>query len=318
MKFSSRSIFDASNPQTPSEDFALSESLERFYDCLHSWDEHEKKMLENEKLAEIKLKECTESWLNPSMLRWIDETLVNLAPNSTAQNENDTKITSAPTSEIKDRFHIDLLRECIRSIPFALPAEIIGNISDNSLFFGQMLLHSDEDVARETSLALQQLMIRHPKHRSRVIQGMVSLTMKYDDNESALLQTLLIHLTFLVDLWVYLINEERLSGTESQVGSTALVAPDFSTVREGEAMCLFNLCHSNPRIRSLTLQLIRSFQAISQQSSLGSIIATQGEAIMQKARHRYVLCLARGIQQDAEIVRISHTYISYLLILTLF
>ena len=209
---------------------ALAESLQRFHECVLSWDSYERKLMDSEKLADRRVIEVTESWLTPAFARSLDETFAATVFKPPASNEVDIRVTPAPMAEIKDRFYIDLLRECIQAVPYVQPKEIIGNIADSSLFFGQMLLHCDEELARETSLALQQLMIGSPNYRSLVIQGMVSLVMKFDDSDTASLQTLLSHLVLLIDLWNYLMNKEDSANWQASPNSTR--GPDLSSIRE--------------------------------------------------------------------------------------
>ena len=217
-----------------------------------------------------------------------------------------------------EKFPIDLLIEAIGALTITLPKKT-NFFLDTQIFVAQYLVHPDAQLSETTSLTLQSIMRNYPETRSELIQGMISLLLKYNDNNTATLETLLSHLVLLLDFWNFLNYQEKITSPHETKSSNSRsgkrlagqvlinLKPSVDTVIEAEAVILLNLCHPNPRIRLLSLQLAHSLYAVSDYSpnSLSNILFTMGETIVQKARYRYLLNLSHGFPQKVTIPKDS-------------
>eukprot|EP01104_Vermistella_antarctica_P011620 TRINITY_DN325_c0_g5_i1.p1 TRINITY_DN325_c0_g5~~TRINITY_DN325_c0_g5_i1.p1 ORF type:complete len:2421 (+),score=682.71 TRINITY_DN325_c0_g5_i1:135-7397(+) len=190
---------------------------------------------------------------------------------------------------------LELYKECVRSIPIVLPENIVDNLSESAAFFGLLLVHNDVDLATVCSHSLQQIVVEHPEHRTAVLQGMISLSQQYKNMHNAIettgLQTVLSQMLLIVDLWNSLKYADPIDGSDPSN------APPQNVVDDVYAVGFLFLCHPSPRIRTLSLSLIRAISATNPdaEKGLAHVIEQREVAIMERARHAYLRDWLNGV-----------------------
>ena len=325
----------------------------KIFEAIQRWNEFTKsssdqlldiKSLEMEKQFSKRVNDVVFQWCCDSNLISVSSASVgnaspivqmNVSDRATLLNSNseDRRVTTiakqsssiqleVPETDKKEKYPIDLINEAISSLTITMPKKN-NFFLDPQLFIAQYLIHTDPQLCETTSLTLQSIMKNYPESRIEVIQGMITLTLKYNDNFTACLETLLSHLIMLLDYWNFLNYQERSNYNQDDLGSKSNIRsvkrlavspiqvtcnkPLPETVIEGDALVLINLCHPNPKIRLLALQVANSLYALSDHNpnSLSNILFTMGETIVQKARFRYLLNLANGLPQKVNIPKDS-------------
>mmetsp|Transcript_34161 Transcript_34161/g.85733 ORF Transcript_34161/g.85733 Transcript_34161/m.85733 type:complete len:2326 (-) Transcript_34161:173-7150(-) len=188
---------------------------------------------------------------------------------------------------------LELFKECILSIPLSLPADIMSKLSTDPSFFGQLIVHDDNDLAELCSHSMQHIMFNNPQHRIALVQGLVNFAKQYDYQEPIGMQVALSQLLLLLNLWVSLKYED---GASAQAAHND---PPASLIKEIEALAMVNLCQPFANIRCMCLQLVRTMAGLKVDipPTVSYVLDCRSEPIMQRARYRFLLDTNHGVDQ---------------------
>ncbi|KAL6073556.1 GH25 family lysozyme M1 (1,4-beta-N-acetylmuramidase) [Balamuthia mandrillaris] len=194
---------------------------------------------------------------------------------------------------------IDLYREAVACTPLLLPNGIIAMMTNPNESLTKILIHNVDELACIASHALQNILISSPAHRSAILQGVVNVTMAQKSyEETTCLYTLFSQLLLFTDICIERQYAEKFTSSQQTFSPPSL--------HEGEAIALLHLCHPNPDIRRLCLKFLHAWSVLCSshdETSASQILCAQKEAIIQKARFRFLLNAAEGISSS---VLVSH------------
>eukprot|EP00002_Diphylleia_rotans_P004005 TRINITY_DN12886_c0_g1_i1.p1 TRINITY_DN12886_c0_g1~~TRINITY_DN12886_c0_g1_i1.p1 ORF type:complete len:2593 (+),score=333.04 TRINITY_DN12886_c0_g1_i1:43-7821(+) len=148
---------------------------------------------------------------------------------------------------------LECLKEVIRLVPYILPSELVSKYNDANQFFGNLVLHVDEEMATICSHSVQLIMIMFADHRSTMVQGLITLLAAKSSNfRPAVSQTLLSQLRGLLEFWITLLQKDNHTFNS--------LIPVDSWITKADALSLALLTDAHPQIRSLAIQIPKLFR----------------------------------------------------------
>lgn len=262
------------------------ESITRWYEIVtKSPEKREKDLTEKLKNADKRLMETVRIWCSHSLVP--TRGLVDASVDS--RDELKKKRAAAAVAGEKN-ISLELYKEDVRCIPLILPDDIVRIFSASS-FFGQLLVHNDNELATICSHSLQRIMVEHPKHRTPIMKGMIALIQNYTYDESLGLQVVLGQLSALLDLWNYLKYDTPMAKADPYND------PDQPFVDEAYAVAMVHLCHPDSEIRYLSFQIVRALSSLkpSAQGNFATIMELNNSSIIEQARYRFLLNGGHGL-----------------------
>ncbi|KAI9332311.1 hypothetical protein DFJ73DRAFT_897510 [Zopfochytrium polystomum] len=181
-----------------------------------------------------------------------------------------------------------LFKEVLRMVQYIPHPELVSG----QLFVGAVLIHSQQDIAHEASMALQIIFQRFPEMRMSIINGFINYIKNTPHDDDISYCTVVLHLGLLLDFWANV----DLHTTTSQYRPEDDIVYRVSCKLDACMMIL--LGRPNPRIRKAALSALADLHAIAGHYSphsnvpdsmpLHLIITTRSDVIARRSLHAHL------------------------------
>jgi len=144
------------------------QSINRWYEIvMKSSEKREKDLADKLNNADKRVTDTVRIWCSHSLVptRGLVDTSVESKPEDYLRRKKSSLALNQEKS-----ISLEMYKEAVRCIPLILPEDVVRLFSGSS-FFGQLIVHNDNELATICSHSLQKIMIDHPKHRLPILKG---------------------------------------------------------------------------------------------------------------------------------------------------
>ena len=180
--------------------------------------------------------------------------------------------------------------------------------------YSKLLRHSSTILSESFSHTIQEIMIKEPSYREKVLQQLLQTLEDCGWDDIFSLRAVLRQILLAIDIWIYQKysgsekvmdrqsknqNEKKLrsiSMTKESLTTPNLLFSDLEEVSgEVEAAVFLYLAHPSPDVHSLVLDIIHALSCLSSTRNIAYVLDSCEQDIMEKARYSFLLDSANGV-----------------------
>ena len=229
----------------------VSESLDRFYEFIFSPEVFEHKLNEMEKYSTRRLQDAIASYCKNQMVpsfSSINSFQFTSIEEKQSDNPKVNQLNNPKVMEYKDRIPVEVMSVMIKSIKYLSSFQFLlgkstnqqtassssssSSSSSNSLidkFFGQFIIHPDQQLSDITIRILIDLIREYPEERELIIELYCKfITSKSNELSSNSIEVLLYNLLFLSNYWCYLLQIQIYHLSNNKLDGFLHTTPDHS------------------------------------------------------------------------------------------